>query len=203
MENIHKTPFVQWIYEHYLSWVQVVGPNKYLQALIVAAIFVVLAKIADMLICGVLAKIAAKTTTKVDDHVIARLHRPLKLTMVMIGLGVATMLLELPPVAQYVIEGVLRTIVIFVWTRFAMQICGDILGYLSKNRDRLEFIQASTLPILNNLSNIALIALAVYALMLAWDINVTAWVASAGIIGLALGLASKDTLANLLLLPHR
>jgi small-conductance mechanosensitive channel len=40
-------------------------------------------------------------------------------------------------------------------------------------------------------------AMAVYFLFLAWNIDVTAWLASAGIIGLAVGFAAQDTLANL------
>ncbi len=197
METIHKTPLARWIYEHYLTWVDVIGPNKYLHALIVAVVFVVIAKLADMIICGILAKAAAKTSTKIDDYVIGRLHRPLKTTIIVIGLSVSTLLLELPEEGQYVLIGTFRTVAIFVWIRFAIQISGDILSYMSKHRDRLELVQASTLPLFNNLSNIVLIALAIYLFMVAWDINVTAWVASAGVIGLALGLAAKDTLANL------
>ncbi len=197
MEYIENTPLIRWISEHYLSWIDIVGPNKYLQALIVTVIFVLLAKLADFIKWGVLAKAAARTSTKVDDYVIGNLHRPLKSTVVIIGLGVATLLLELSPVGQFVVMGILRTIVIFVWLRFAIQVCSDILGSVSKNRDRIELVQASTLPLFNNLSKIALIALAIYLFMLAWDINVTAWLASAGIVGLALGFAAKDTLANL------
>jgi small-conductance mechanosensitive channel len=40
------------------------------------------------------------------------------------------------------------------------------------------------------------IGAAVYFTFLAWDIDVTAWLASAGIIGIAVGFAAKDTLAN-------
>ncbi len=49
MENIENTPLIRWISEHYLTWVDVVGPNKYLQALIIIAIFVLLAKMADFI----------------------------------------------------------------------------------------------------------------------------------------------------------
>ena len=197
MENIENTPVIRWISEHYLTWVDIVGPNKYLQALIVTVIFLLLAKMADFIKWGVLAKVAARTSTKVDDYVVKSLHTPLKTTVVMIGLGIATLLLELPPAGRYLVIGILRTIVIFVWLRFAIQVCSDILGYVSKNRDRSELVQAATLPLFNNVSKIALIALAIYVFMLAWEINVTAWLASAGIVGLALSFAAKDTIANL------
>ena len=37
---------------------------------------------------------------------------------------------------------------------------------------------------------------AIYLIFQFWGINVTAWLASAGIIGIAIGFAAKDTLAN-------
>ena len=58
-------------------------------------------------------------------------------------------------------------------------------------------LQASMMPLISTVLKVMLIALAVYFVFLAWDINVTAWVASAGIVGLALSFAAKDTLSNL------
>jgi small-conductance mechanosensitive channel len=58
-------------------------------------------------------------------------------------------------------------------------------------------IQARTVPLFNNLCMIIVVALALYFVLLAWNINVTAWMASAGILGLAISFAAKDTLANL------
>jgi len=49
----------------------------------------------------------------------------------------------------------------------------------------------------SNLCTIFVVALALYFVLLAWNINVTAWMASAGILGLAISFAAKDTLANL------
>jgi small-conductance mechanosensitive channel len=37
----------------------------------------------------------------------------------------------------------------------------------------------------------------IYFAFIAWNINVTSWMASAGIVGIAVGFAAKDTLANL------
>jgi small-conductance mechanosensitive channel len=53
------------------------------------------------------------------------------------------------------------------------------------------------LPLLDTVIKVILLALAIYFLFIAWNINVTAWIASAGIVGLALSFAAKDTLSNL------
>ena len=43
-----------------------------------------------------------------------------------------------------------------------------------------------------------LLGLFVYFFFLIWGINATAWVASAGILGIVVGFAARDTLANLI-----
>lgn len=53
------------------------------------------------------------------------------------------------------------------------------------------------LALLHNVLKVVLVALAIYFVFIAWKIDVTAWLASAGIVGLALSFAAKDTLSNL------
>ena len=38
---------------------------------------------------------------------------------------------------------------------------------------------------------------AAYLVLIAWDLNVAPWLASAGVAGIAIGFAAKDSLANL------
>ncbi|HKJ51332.1 MAG TPA: mechanosensitive ion channel domain-containing protein, partial [Gammaproteobacteria bacterium] len=49
----------------------------------------------------------------------------------------------------------------------------------------------------DNLAMIVIVAIAVYMVFSAWGVDMTAWLASAGIVGIAVGFAAKDTLANL------
>lgn len=53
------------------------------------------------------------------------------------------------------------------------------------------------LPLIETIARVVLLALVVYFFFLAWNIDVTAWPASAGIVSLALSFAAKDTLSNL------
>ncbi len=53
------------------------------------------------------------------------------------------------------------------------------------------------MPLFDILHRLVIIGGAAYAILLAWNVDVTAWLASAGVVGIAVGFAAKDTLANL------
>ena len=53
-----------------LAWVQLVGPNPYLQAIAIAIAFILVGKIADFVISRVIAKLAARSSTDLDDDLV-------------------------------------------------------------------------------------------------------------------------------------
>ena len=72
-----------------------------------------------------------------------------------------------------------------------------MLVILSHAHNRYEFIQPSTLPLFDNSAKIILMLGALYFIFLAWGINVSALIASAGIVGLALSFGAQDALSNI------
>jgi len=178
------------------SWVDVIGPNIYLQAAALALVFILLGKIADVVLCKIIAQIVARSKTEFDDELLVLLHRPIFVTFVLIGLALATRRLEMPATPEYITLGILRTIAIFIWFGFFNGLFGLTLSTVKRSR-MSGMLQASMLPLISTIARVVLIALAVYFVFLAWNIDVTAWVASAGIVGLALSFAAKDTLSNL------
>jgi small-conductance mechanosensitive channel len=113
-----------------------------------------------------------------------------------VGLWLAAAQLDLPERPQAMVASVLKTLGILVWTAFAMRFVSLLLKALS-SMDKVDMVETRTRPLFDNLAKIVLIAGAVYFVFISWNINVSAWLASAGIIGLALGFAAKDSLANL------
>jgi small-conductance mechanosensitive channel len=97
----------------------------------------------------------------------------------------------------WVTTSILKTIGIIVLVSFSIRVSHLVLDALSRNRDRFHLVQALTLPLFYNASLLVIIGAALYFLFLSWKIDPTAWLASAGIIGLALSFAAKDSLANL------
>jgi MscS family membrane protein len=175
---------------------ELIGPNVYLQAAIIAVSFVIVGKIADWIISGIIGRFARKSSNEFDDQIVNLVHRPIFMSFVLLGLSLSTRRIGLPDATTFITIGILKTIAIFVWYNTTMLLMSLVVKAFSKSRDR-KIVQTGMLSLLHNVLKIVVVALMVYFLFLAWEIDVTAWLASAGIVGLALSFAAKDTLSNL------
>jgi len=175
---------------------ELIGPNVYLQAVAIAIAFIAFGKIADWVLSRAIGRIASRSKTDIDDRLVDLVHRPIFLSFVLLGLGLATQRLGLPDAPQFLTLGVLKTIAVAIWYNMLRHLTSLFVQVASRKQSR-KFVQTGMLSLMQNVIKVVLFALAVYFVFLAWDINVTAWVASAGIVGLALSFAAKDTLSNL------
>lgn len=176
--------------------VALVGPNAYAQAALIAALFIVIGKVADWTISRIIGRFAKSSANDFDDKIVDLLHKPIFISFVLLGLTLATGRLGLPEVPAFLTVGVLKTLAIFVWYNTLNHLMTLVVRAFSRRRDR-KIVQTGMLSLLHNVMKIVLVAMMVYFLFLAWNIDVTAWLASAGIVGLALSFAAKDTLSNL------
>ena len=172
-------------------------PHEAVSAIVAIMVFLVLGKLVDWLVTGVLARLVSKTRSSLDDKILNLLHRPIFLSVLLVGLGFATYLLSLSPQITRITIHILQSIAVFVWFRFGLQLVRTLFDEFEANKERFKFVTSNTKPLLINTFSIILVAIAIYVIFLIWGINITAWIASAGIIGLAVSFAAKDTLANL------
>ena len=175
---------------------ELIGPNLYLQAAIIATAFILVGKVADWIISGIIGRIARKSTNDFDDSLVDLVHRPVFVSFVLLGLGLATLRVQMPEAAEFMTLGLLKTIAIFVWLG-AIGGLNNLLVRTLRQTQYSKLVQSGMLSLLHNVMKVVLVAMAVYFVFLAWNIDVTAWLASAGIVGLALSFAAKDTLSNL------
>ncbi|MEN8238901.1 MAG: mechanosensitive ion channel family protein [Actinomycetota bacterium] len=169
----------------------------YLEALAIVVAFALLARLADWLLTGFLRRIAARSKTQFDDRLVDLIHRPIFVTVVLVGLILATYRLDLSPTVERSTVLVAQTILVVVWASFAVRFSRLLLGTMRRSPDRFQIVQRSTEPLLSNASAVVFFVVGIYAILVIWDINITGLVASIGIVGLVLGLAAQDTLSNL------
>tara|TARA_B100000745_G_scaffold290137_1_gene228800 strand:+ start:3631 stop:4680 length:1050 start_codon:yes stop_codon:yes gene_type:complete len=146
---------------------------------------------------GVIKFLTRKTQTNLDDELRVALHKPVFYFVLLSGLGISVSVLPLP-------EGVISTAIAFIKTFIVVVISKGTLAAVKviiKNAvesEKITAVNEQTLPLFGNISFAVILAAALYALFLVWGIDVTAWLASAGILGIAIGFAAKDTLSNLI-----
>lgn len=177
-------------------YAELLGPNAYLQAAAIFIVFVIAGKIADAVLSRTVAQIARRSSTDIDDQLVALIHRPVFMSFVLAGLGLATLRIGMAATVQLITLGILKTIAIIIWYSFVNRVSALVLGALAR-RGKDGFLQPNVLSLTGTVIKLALLALTVFFILEAWSIDPTAWLASAGIVGLALSFAAKDTLSNL------
>ncbi|BCL62549.1 mechanosensitive ion channel protein MscS [Desulfomarina profundi] len=91
----------------------------------------------------------------------------------------------------------IRTIGVLIWMVFFIRLATLLLKRIAGLSNKYSFIQHRTVTLFDNLAKVIIFGAATYAVFVIWDINMTAWLASAGVAGIAIGFAAKDTLSNL------
>lgn len=176
------------------EWVQA---NPLLGTLLLVVGFWLLAKLSEVVILRVVTRLTSRTKTDVDDQLLRLVQRPVFLTVFFIGLTLATRVLQLPDAMATVVVGILLTLVIFSWLGATLPGLRLVLDALGRHTERFPMIEERTIPLFDIVGKLVLIGGAGFALFAVWGINPAPWFASAGVVGIAVGFAARDTLANL------
>ena len=162
-------------------------------------ISIIFAKIIDFIFTSLLSKVVKKTNNEIDDKMIEIIHKPIYYSFLFIGLRIAISIqsLALNQNIIFVFSGILKTMAIFIWCVALFKIFILLINwYSSKNGDKKN-VNLKLLPLFDNLGKIVIFLGAAYFVMISWGVNPVGWLASAGVLGIVLGLAAKDTLSNL------
>ncbi|MDA8020716.1 MAG: mechanosensitive ion channel family protein [Thermoanaerobaculia bacterium] len=176
------------------DWIQA---NPLLGTLVLVVGFWLLAKLSEFVILRIVARLTSRTQTDVDDQLLRLVQRPIFITVFFIGLTLASRALQLPDAFSVAVIGILLTFVIFSWLGAALPGLRLVLDALGRHSERFPLIEERTIPLFDIVGKIVLIGGAGFAIFGVWGIDPAPWFASAGVVGIAVGFAARDTLANL------
>jgi small-conductance mechanosensitive channel len=171
------------------------SPIERAAILVVASI--VLAVVARVAFRQLVHRLARSTDTEVDDQIAGYVRGPVFWSIVLIGIWSAEISLNLHDAVDTAVKGIVLTLIILMWAIALLRSSKVVLDALSRNVDRFTWIQPKTVPLLDMVAKFLVAGAGIYLICVAWGIPLTSWLASAGIVGIAVGFAAKDTLANL------
>jgi MscS family membrane protein len=193
---IERLPVIgNWLPESVLPAWQVISQYPILGALVVAIIFYLVAVVIRSLLVNVLGRLTGLTHSAADDIILHTLRKPIFSTVFFFGLSLAVAVAQLPFGSSTLIN-LTVSVIVASWMSALLKISTTVLEAFS-GESRFKLIDERTVPIFDLTSTLLTILIGSYVLLLIWGVNPVGWLASAGIVGIAVGFAAKDTLANL------
>jgi len=174
-----------------------IGEHPYIKAIAVFLLSFALAKLIAHITVNFIGRLAKRTGNRFDDAFIDILHVPLFWTVILVGTLISITITQMPETAISIAQSIAFNLLTIIWSIFTVRLLRILTIAMSERAGPHSLIRPQTLPLFNNVFIIIVIALAIYFMFQTWHIDMTAWVASAGIVGIAVGFAAKDTLANL------
>ena len=164
-------------------------------AIFIFLFFLFLRKVFTLTLLKTLKKITEKTKTSLDDKVFSIIKGPLRFSFIIAGFYFFAVILDIDNAFVYHAIKTLITFVIF-WILYELVVVFDSYIYHFSKKFGQELYKEIGNFFIKTIK-IFIVAVGLVAILQDWGINVSAFIASLGIGGLAFALAAKDTAANL------
>ena len=182
---------MDWLKDNYAELLQ----NPFVRSALIIVGSIIMAKLTDWIFVGIFKRWSSKTNTNLDDNIVNFLHKPIFYSILFFGFSTGVNLLGLPEYINFAILGIFKTATILIWLSLFAKVFTLSMDWTTRRTDN-KLLQSRTLPLFNNLGKIAIGLFGAYFIFLSWNININGILASAGVLGVVLGLAAKDTVAN-------
>ncbi len=123
---------------------------------------------------------------------LAEIDTPGAITIGLLGVYLSLLVLDLLE-STPVVAGLIATALILLWARASIRIGRRWIEFLQAGESNYEFA-----PMFANLWTITVAVGAVLLLLSVWDVQLTPFLASAGILGIVVGFAAQDAISNLI-----
>jgi small-conductance mechanosensitive channel len=166
-------------------------------ALVVALVGVGLALLGRSFVLFWGHKLTSRIRGDLDERLLRMGANVAALIVSYLAIVLAIQVLQLGDTAEKILIRIALTLLVLRLMTSALKAGHLGLEILGRLRERFAIVEERTLPLFDLIMTVLVIGAGAYALLLVWNIDPTAWLASAGVIGIAVGFAARDTLANL------
>jgi small-conductance mechanosensitive channel len=179
----------------YLFW-----GKEILVAVLIFTLFWVLAKVLRYVLTTWGPRFTSFTSTDLDDRILLRVTPPASLLVVFAGLYIAIKTLPLPEKAHVAVSGAVFIITISILTNIAWRAMDELLLWYGNRmaENGRGGLDRQLLPLAEKLGTIFLVGTALIIVLKHFNYDILSLVTALGIGSLAIGMAAKDTLANMI-----
>jgi len=167
---------------------------KILIAFFVFFVFLFARKFFTLIILSFLKKVVAKTKTELDDKFLHAIRNPLRFLFIIAGIYFLFYFLETD---SSLLKHLLKGLLIFDLFWMIYNIITEFEEYVYHLLGKFGKSSRELASFLIKITKVFVVTVGVVALLQDWGINVTGFLASLGLGGLAFALAAKDTAANI------
>ncbi len=161
-----------------------------IQVLLILSSSIIAAKLIEMLGSYVLRRSRLFSTNEYDRIIIEEVHLPLYGTIFLGGVYASAQLLPTERFGFFIASTAISIIVI-LWSYAIVRLGSRLIGAKNNAPSGRQIT-----PILKNVLTFFVIVSVFFILLPVWNVNVTPLLASAGILGIILGIAAQDSLGN-------
>ena len=171
--------------------------GKWSTALVIFIIFLLLRKQLSKLVTMIALKWVKRTETTLDDEILYVIQRPIALGMIILGFNVSFSFMKFSPDFSVMISHTMTTLTIalFAWVLYRIIKLFESSNELISKRFKTDNGITLAKLLLSVLKTLVLVIAGINVLS-TWGINITGFVASLGLVGMAFALAAKDTASN-------
>lgn len=177
--------------------IKIFSGNAWLQGISAILVTLTVASLTTWILFRLLRRVATRTKFEIDDQIVMLLRPPVYYTLLVSGISYGLSVMPLSESVQLISTRCIQSLGVVVWIFFCTRLASLFLIRLAALSNKFTFIERRTLTLFDNAAKILVFSVGIYAIFVIWKIDMTAWLASAGIVGIAVGFAAKDTLSNL------
>lgn len=169
-------------------------------ALIIVAAFWFLSLLVRFLLTRWIPRITAMTSTDLDDRILVRISPPVELLTLFAGIYLAVRSLPLPEKLHVFVAGSIFCVNVAVFINIAYRMADECLSWYARRVEERtgSAIGAHIIPLIRKVTTIFLVGAGLIVALKHFGYDVLSLLTALGIGSLAIGLAAKDTLANMI-----
>lgn len=148
------------------------------------------------LLFAVFYRIARRAGIPKEDFAVVFFRKPAFYSLAVFGIWRSVEAITVDSELPWWVLSLIYTWVIIIWTKAAIQLSGSFLARAAVSGEG-GLLSPRALPLFQMVAKGGLVGAGIYFVFLSWHLNLSAWLASAGIVGIAVGFGAKDSLSNL------